>query len=259
VVYCHGNSGCRLDSFEVVQHLLPRQISVFVFDFSGSGLSEGAYVTLGFYESKDINTVVAYLTASNRVSRIALWGRSMGAVSAVLYASTDPSMAALVLDSPFSSLKALSEDIAVSYKFVPRVLTTYCMERLREAVQALAAFDMEDVNTARFIKSCRMPTAFIHSLEDDLVDIKHTRALFEAVSGEKLMFEVPGTHNSMRSKATITQVLILLIDAFSRTNTYEEDQSDDLERTQRLVLPKMEPSVRLKLNSCQGFSSRRGQ
>ena len=36
------------------------------------------------------------------MSKVALWGRSMGAATAVLYAQRDPSVAALVLDSAFS-------------------------------------------------------------------------------------------------------------------------------------------------------------
>ena len=41
VIYCHGNSGCRLDGLDAVRLLLPMGISVVTFDFSGSGNSEG--------------------------------------------------------------------------------------------------------------------------------------------------------------------------------------------------------------------------
>ena len=44
VVYCHGNSGSRLDAMEAVKVLLPL-CSVFTFDFSGCGLSQGEYVS----------------------------------------------------------------------------------------------------------------------------------------------------------------------------------------------------------------------
>ena len=46
VVYCHGNAGCRLDALSVVPVLLPEGISVFAFDFSGAGLSDGECVSL---------------------------------------------------------------------------------------------------------------------------------------------------------------------------------------------------------------------
>jgi len=40
--------------------LLP-EICVLSFDFSGSGLSEGTYVTLGWYEQDDLECIVNYL------------------------------------------------------------------------------------------------------------------------------------------------------------------------------------------------------
>jgi pimeloyl-ACP methyl ester carboxylesterase len=91
-----------LDCYEVVEKFLPLDFSVFAFDFSGSGRSEGEYVSLGFYESEDLRAVVDFLRLSEMASKIVLWGRSMGAASILRYASTDPNITCVVLDSPFS-------------------------------------------------------------------------------------------------------------------------------------------------------------
>ncbi|KAJ6912042.1 hypothetical protein NC652_022351 [Populus alba x Populus x berolinensis] len=40
VIYCHGNSGCRVDASEAAIVLLPSNITVLTLDFSGSGISE---------------------------------------------------------------------------------------------------------------------------------------------------------------------------------------------------------------------------
>ena len=53
----------------------------------------GEYVTLGAFEQQDIETVVTYLRSTNKISRVGLWGRSMGAVSCLFYAQKDPSIA----------------------------------------------------------------------------------------------------------------------------------------------------------------------
>ncbi|CAL5394483.1 unnamed protein product [Camellia sinensis] len=50
VFYCHGNIGCRADASEAAIILLPSNITVFTLDFSGSGLSGGEHVTLGWNE-----------------------------------------------------------------------------------------------------------------------------------------------------------------------------------------------------------------
>jgi len=52
-------------------------------------MSEGDYVSLGVFESIDLETIVKYLRKSNKVSKIALWGRSMGSVASIIYASLD--------------------------------------------------------------------------------------------------------------------------------------------------------------------------
>lgn len=90
--------------------LLP-EICVLSFDFAGSGHSEGDYVSLGWFEQDDLETVVDYLRESDWISTIGLWGRSMGAVTAIMYCSKDPLIGGLVLDSPFSSLRGLVEDL----------------------------------------------------------------------------------------------------------------------------------------------------
>jgi len=77
VIYSHGNCGSRLDALSCLQCLLPFS-NVFSLDFSGSGLSDGEYISLGFYEKDDLKTAIQYLCSLGEISRIGLWGRSMG-------------------------------------------------------------------------------------------------------------------------------------------------------------------------------------
>lgn len=95
--------------------LLPDGISVFAFDFSGSGHSDGDTISLGFYEKFDVECVVKHLRSNSSVSTIGIWGRSMGAATAVLYSQMDPSIACLVLDSAFTSLKHIMHELAAQY------------------------------------------------------------------------------------------------------------------------------------------------
>lgn len=76
----------------------------------------GEYVSLGHFEQDDLEVVVQYLRSLDSVSTIGLWGRSMGAVTSILHASRDPSIAGMVLDSPFSDLYELMVDIVKSRK-----------------------------------------------------------------------------------------------------------------------------------------------
>lgn len=51
------------------------------FDFAGSGMSDGDWVTLGWNEKNDVMAVTSHLRASGTVSTIALWGRRYACVA----------------------------------------------------------------------------------------------------------------------------------------------------------------------------------
>lgn len=46
------------------------------FDFSGSGLSEGDWVTLGYFEQHDVADVLAYLRSNGESSDVEAWRRA---------------------------------------------------------------------------------------------------------------------------------------------------------------------------------------
>ncbi|CAN1807319.1 Uncharacterized protein YqkD [Linum perenne] len=172
VIYCHGNSGCRADASEAAIILLPSNITVFTLDFSGSGLSGGDHVTLGWYEKDDLRSVVDYLRQDGNVSLIGLWGRSMGAVTSLMYGAQDPSIAGMVLDSPFSDLVDLMMELVDAYKF-----------RLPKFTVA---------------QSCFVPALFGHAIEDDFIQPHHSDQIYEAYMGDKNIIKFEGDHNSPR-------------------------------------------------------------
>ncbi len=109
------------DALDAVELLLPDGIAVFAFDFSGSGHSDGSTISLGFYEKLDVECVVKHLRGTGSVSTIGIWGRSMGAATALLYCQMDPSIACIVLDSAFTSLKHIMHELAAQCAFpLPR-------------------------------------------------------------------------------------------------------------------------------------------
>lgn len=99
IVYMHGNSSARIEALPQLSLCLSLGITVVGFDFAGSGRSDGEFVSLGYYEKDDLKAVVADLRQSGRVSSIAVWGRSMGAVTALMHGERDPSLAAMVRSS----------------------------------------------------------------------------------------------------------------------------------------------------------------
>ncbi|GAU12031.1 hypothetical protein TSUD_196550 [Trifolium subterraneum] len=199
VIYCHGNSGCRADASEAAIILLPSNITVFTLDFSGSGLSGGEHVTLGWNEKDDLTAVVNYLRNDGNVSLIGLWGRSMGAVTCLMYGAEDPSIAGMVLDSPFSDLVDLMMELVDTYKVrLPKFTVKFAIQYMRRTIQKKAKFDIADLNTIKVAKSCFVPALFGHAIDDDFIQPHHSDRIFEAYMGDKNIIKFEGDHNSPR-------------------------------------------------------------
>ncbi|CAI9771017.1 unnamed protein product [Fraxinus pennsylvanica] len=199
VIYCHGNSGCRADASEAAIILLPLNITVFTLDFSGSGLSGGEHVTLGWNEKDDLRAVVDYLRADGNVSLIGLWGRSMGAVTSLMYGAEDPSIAGMVLDSPFSDLVDLMMELVDTYKVrLPKFTVKFAIQYMRRAILKKAKFDITDLNTIKVAKCSFVPVLFGHAVDDDFIQPHHSDRIFDAYVGDKNIIKFEGDHNSPR-------------------------------------------------------------
>ncbi|KAG6664400.1 hypothetical protein I3843_02G077600 [Carya illinoinensis] len=199
VIYCHGNSGCRADASEAAIILLPSNITVFTLDFSGSGLSGGEHVTLGWNEKDDLRAVVEYLREDGNVSLIGFWGRSMGAVTSLMYGAEDPSIAGMVLDSPFADLVDLMMELVDTYKIrLPKFTVKFAIQYMRRVIQKKAKFDIMDLNTIKVANSCFVPVLLGHAIDDDFICPHHSDRIFEAYMGDKNIIKFEGDHNSPR-------------------------------------------------------------
>lgn len=101
-----------MEAQETVQLFLPIGISVVAVDFCGSGLSDGDYVTLGWYERVDLKAIVDFLRSDScpfMVDKIAIWGRSMGAVTSLFFTHSYPSAAVAQVHHMISFLSFLKK------------------------------------------------------------------------------------------------------------------------------------------------------
>jgi len=220
VIYLHGNCSSRLEAVSTLPVLLPFNITVFCLDFSGSGLSDGEYLSLGYYERDDLAVAVNYLRESNRVTCIGLWGRSMGASTALLHADRDPSIAGLVLDSPFSDLRVLCEelvDVYTNYK-IPRWVVGIALHMVRSSIKQHASFDIFELAPIQHVTNSFIPALFTAAYNDSFIRPHHAKELHEAYAGDKNFVMVEGDHNSARSKFFMDSVAIFFF------NTLQCDQ-----------------------------------
>ena len=201
VIYLHGNSSSRIEALGQLKFLLPLNITVFSFDFSGCGKSEGDYISLGINESDDVECVINYLKKTNKVSTVGLWGRSMGAVTALLYASRkNNNLSAMLLDSSFYSLEQLIKELIDKNITIPKFIENSMLDILRNTILEKAKFDIMDIEPHLFSKKCNIPAYFCHGKEDTLINVHHCTDLYDIYPGEKKISLLKGDHNTPRDK-----------------------------------------------------------
>ena len=198
VIYLHGNSSSRCEVIPNLKYLLPLNITVFAFDFAGCGQSEGEYISLGWYETMDVECVIKFLRSSNKVSTIGLWGRSMGAVTSIMYASKDPTIGGIFLDSPFYSLNLLIDELSKDKVSLPNFIVRQVIKMIKETVKDKGKFNIDDIEPVEFAKKCFVPSFFCHGRDDTFVNVHHCNDLYTLYPGEKSKFLVEGDHNSLR-------------------------------------------------------------
>ncbi len=200
VIYLHGNSSSKAEASSEAKLLLPMNVSLFAFDFAGCGRSEGEFISLGWYEREDVECIVDYLRRSNKVSTIGLWGRSMGAVTSLMYGDSDPSVAGMVLDSPFSSLKMLVEELVKDKVSLPSFVLNQAIKLVKNTVHKKANFNLDDIEPINYAKRCFIPALFTAATDDDFVRPHHSKLLYDSYQGDKNIIMIEGDHNSIRSK-----------------------------------------------------------
>lgn len=220
IVYLHGNAGSRLEARDVLPCALAMGCSMVAFDFSGSGISEGKHVSLGWYEQHDLAAVLSHLRGSGRVGSLVLWGRSMGAVTALLHAGSESAAASgvdgMVLDSPFSDFNVVAAERAEHAQnkglLVPgsAYLVPMVLAMLSSSIQAVAGFDPRNLDPISAARRCTVLALFAIAEDDHFVPPSHGKRLFAAYGGKKNLIAFPGDHNSRRPPGLYELVAKLL-------------------------------------------------
>jgi fermentation-respiration switch protein FrsA (DUF1100 family) len=214
VIYMHGNSSARVEVIPQLSYLLSLGLAVFAFDFAGSGKSDGDYVSLGHYEREDLSCIVAHLRGTNIVSTIALWGRSMGAATALMYGDRDPSIACMILDSPFADLTQLCEELVEKGReqgiVVPNFVVTLAIRMLQGSIKKQAGFSIKSISPVSHADKCFIPALFVAGEHDDFIKKHHSEQIHDVYAGDKNLIIVEGDHNSPRPKFMFDSASIFL-------------------------------------------------
>ena len=199
VIYLHANASSRIEGLHIRRFLLKRNINLCVFDFQGSGMSEGDYISLGYHEKHQVKNIVDFVEKYPGVGKIGLWGRSMGAATSLIYTSMDKRIKATVADSPFEDFRKLAKEMVLSQIKIPGFLVEGALSIIGKSVKNKNGMDINEIKAIEAVKKCNAPVIFIHARDDELVPYHHSEDLLENYNGNiKELKSVNGGHNGRR-------------------------------------------------------------
>jgi pimeloyl-ACP methyl ester carboxylesterase len=207
VIYLHANASSRIEGLHIRRFLLKRDINLCVFDFQGSGMSEGDYISLGYHEKHQVKNIVDFVEKYPGVGKIGLWGRSMGAATSLIYASMDSRIKAIVVDSPFSDFRKLAKEMVLNQIKIPGFLVEGALSIIGKSVKNRNGMDINEIKAIESVKKCDVPVIFIHARDDELVPYHHSEDLLNNYNGKiKELKSVNGGHNGKRPSSLLEYV-----------------------------------------------------
>lgn len=210
-IYLHGNASSQLEGQFLVPNLCNFGVIVCCVDFCGCGCSTGDFVSLGFHERYDIEYLLSELSRSYNIDSFVLWGRSMGAATAVLV--DHPCVKGIVVDSCYSSIVDMCIAVSNEMTQIPSWIAPASTWALSVLVKKRGGFDMYAVKPVEEARERDAPALFAHAEHDDFVPIEQGRRVFEAYRGKKKEFVVlEGTHNSPREIEWIHRAIVFVLD-----------------------------------------------
>lgn len=187
IIHFHGNAGNLSHRAKFFSLLSEAGFGVLGLDYRGYGNSEGSPSEEGFYQDARATINYAIKTLSLPPGRIIIYGESIGTGVAVQMA-TEYKIAALVLQSPFTSMEAAA---TYHYSWLPVNIL------LKDRFDSLSK-----------ITNINVPILFFHGNEDIIVPIEQGKELFARANEPKQAFYFPGINHNDFNLEEITGKLL---------------------------------------------------
>ena len=193
----HGYRGSALrDLSGGVARCFALKRSCLIVDQRCAGKSQGTVITFGIKEHQDCLKWVDFMVEHfGPEVKIILTGISMGASTVLMAAShpLPPNVIGVLADCGYTSAEAIIK--AVIRKMHIPVSLLYPFIKL--AAKLYGHFDLECESPLESVKKCTLPVIFFHGEADDFVPCYMSQENFDACTGRKAIYTVPGAGHGL--------------------------------------------------------------
>ncbi len=197
VLYLHGNGSNLGDLLHQAVLFHQLGLSVLLLDYRGYGRSLGAFPSeISVYE--DGKAAWRYLTQQRHIApeQIFVYGHSLGGAIAIELASRYPNMAGVIVESSFTSMAAMVDELFPYQIFPKRWILTQHFDSLSK------------------VRSLQVPILLIHGTSDQIIPVTMSEELFQVAPEPKVLLIIEGGkhHDLSRvGKAQYSQGLLNFI------------------------------------------------
>jgi fermentation-respiration switch protein FrsA (DUF1100 family) len=184
ILFSHGNAGNVSDRNYLVELQVRAGASVFAYDYSGFGKSDGLPTIEGICD----DGLAAFDYVVNELGyqpcQIITYGESLGGAVAA-YLSTQRKCGGIIIQSGFESLRRIALEIFPSLSMFPEWL-----------------FPPQPLDSIGIVRKPHPPLLIVHGVLDQVVPYEHGKAVYDAACGPKELLTLPSTgHNDISSTA----------------------------------------------------------
>ena len=196
VILVHGISANRTsrDATKIGAELVDACFNVLLFDLRAHGTSGGERITGGIDEAQDVLGAYDYLQGRGvRPDRIGVLGRSMGGGATVLAAAAEPSIRAIVLDSPYAKVNDLIAFEIARKTPIPQWLAPVFIPGTSVIANLFYGINLSKLAPEEAIQSVGAPILVIHGDSDSRIPVEHGVRVHAAAAAGSGIWLVPET------------------------------------------------------------------
>ena len=192
IIVMHGYPADKANLLGVAE-FLAKDFNVFLFDFRSFGKSEGAYTTAGYLERKDLIGAIEYLQKEKNITKIGLYGFSLGGAVALM--TNHKNVKAIATDSAYAEL---SNIVRHMYKIF--FIFKYPLAYLTKLYGVLfLKINIDNASPVDNIKNLKIPLLIIHAEKDSQIPVNEAYLLHNANKKAELWIVENAEHGMTHS------------------------------------------------------------
>jgi pimeloyl-ACP methyl ester carboxylesterase len=193
VILCHGITSNYDGMKKYASIYLKKGYSVLLYDHRNHGYNMSCYTSLGYLEKQDTKVAFDYIKKHYNNSVIGVHGESMGASTAMQFASIEPNLSFCVEDCGYDNAYDLmsiraSKDHHPILKLLTKPTDIY--------LGLFYKFKLSDIDYKKYLKHITCPVLFIHGEADDYVPYFMVHNLYDSFNGEKALLTIPNARHA---------------------------------------------------------------